>query len=436
MRYGLLATAVLVALTFTAHAEDWPQFRGPGGRAISETGNPPIFFNLESNLVWKTPVPSGYSSPVITGERLFLTGLTEGRIETISLQRKAGRELWRRRALGNEILPKSASDGPGPAAATPVTDGNSVFVFFGAAGLIAYDLDGMERWRQNLGELYAGECSSPILIGENIILQYDNKDGSFVEARDKNTGRSKWRVERPKFGRGLSTPFHWIHGKEQELVVAGSGWLTSYVPSTGAENWRQSGSSQVTTSSPASGEDLLFWAVSNMGVNDAEGGEAEPAAIDFNPVPPTEPAEDKNLLLSIHPGGTGELSSTQLAWKTGRGIPEASSPLFYRGRLFTIKNRGLVSAYEAKSGRRIFQNEDLNAPGSYSASPVAAAGRIYFASEDGTVTVVDATADHPVPLSKTALGEKIVATPAIIDQTIIIRTEKSLYCFGKVGPSR
>jgi len=110
--------------------------------------------------------------------------------------------------------------------------------------------------------------------------------------------------------------------------------------------------------------------------------------------------------------------------------------LFYRGRLFTIKNRGLVSAYEAKSGRRIFQNEDLNAPGSYSASPVAAAGRIYFASEDGTVTVVDATADHPVPLSKTALGEKIVATPAIIDQTIIIRTEKSLYCFGKVGPSR
>src|SRR5262245_35835027 len=148
MRARFFVAILIVSFAINTRAEDWPQFRGPGGRGVSETAKPPIVFGQASNLVWKVAVPSGYSSPVVAGERVVLTALNEGRLETLAFHRKDGRLLWRERALPEKEIVSHNLEGPSPASPTPVTDGNFVYVFFGACGVIAYDLDGHERWRR------------------------------------------------------------------------------------------------------------------------------------------------------------------------------------------------------------------------------------------------------------------------------------------------
>ena len=240
MRLRLLLSIAISLCVFTAGGEDWPQFRGPGGRAVSETATPPIGFGPSSNLLWKVAIPGGpggVSSPVVTGQRIFLTAeaVTKSEvfpltgepifpaaepaktIHAIALDRKDGRILWKR------DLGKQATATP-----TPVTDGKSVYVFFGSIGVIAYDLDGQEQWRHPIARLDFSSSASPILIDDKLIIVCDQDTGSFVEALDKKSGRSLWRAERPQFRRARATPFHWKHGHEEELIVSGSFSLTSY----------------------------------------------------------------------------------------------------------------------------------------------------------------------------------------------------------------
>jgi len=431
MRTRFFVTIVIVTLAVNTRAEDWPQFRGPGGRGVSETANPPIVFGQGSNLVWKGAVPSGYSSPVVEGERVFLTALNEGRLETLAFHRKDGRLLWRERALPEKEIVSHNLEGPSPASPTPVTDGNFVYVFFGACGVIAYNLDGHEQWRQPLTNSDVTAGSSPILIQDKLIIRCDREGGAFIEARDKKTGRQLWTASQTDFGQGFSTPFHWIRGKEEELVVSGSRWLTSFNPATGAENWRYAGSDYVTTSSPAEGESLLFSAMFNGDAKEEEGNVFGASLADFaNPAKP-EGSKNENAMVAINPRRKGDITATCLTWKSARGVPSASSPVFYKGRLFTVKNDGLVSAYNGKTGEPVFQNEHLNTPGGYCASLVAAAGRIYCASENGVITIIDAAADRLVVLARNDISERIIATPALVDRTIILRTEKFLYAFGE-----
>jgi outer membrane protein assembly factor BamB len=384
----------------TARGEDWPQFRGPGGRAVSETATPPIGFGPSSNLLWKVAIPEGISSPIVTGERIFLTAPTE----TVALDRKDGRILWRR--------PLGSGGNPRP---TPVTDGESVYVFLGSIGVISYDLDGQEQWRQPIAKPDSNATASPILIDDKLIIVCDQDTGSFVEAFDKKSGRSLWRAERPEFRLARATPFHWKDGREDELIVSGSFALTSYDPNNGREKWRLPGSARWAMSSLAAGENLLFVLTMKEGQGEEDLTQLSVAS-----------RKDPSALRAIRPGLCGDRG----AWNSVRSLPYGNSPLYYKGRLFTVKSGGFVTAYNAKTGQPIYQDERINAPDDYWSSAVAAAGRVYFSSEKGVVTVMDATANTPTILAQNKLNEQILATPALIDQTILIRTAKNLYSFG------
>jgi len=438
MRVRLLLSIGISLFVFTARGEDWPQFRGPGGRAVSETATPPIGFGPSSNLLWKVPIPEGVSSPAVTGGRIFLTALTERKadpllltgelnllgsdtakkIEALALDRKDGHILWRR-TLGSEGTPTP----------TPVTDGKSVFVFVGSIGVVAFDLDGREQWRHPIAKPDFSASSSPILIDDKLIMVCDQDAGSFVEALDKKSGRSLWLAERAPFRRARATPFHWQHGHDEELIVSGSFALTSYDPNTGEQKWRFPGAARWAMSSLAADENLLFALTMKDGVGEGQDEGDGPATgiptFDLAQLTGIEPPKAVSALRAIRPGGCAVV-----VWNSVRSLPYGNSPLYYKGRLFTVKSGGFVTAYDAKTGEPIYQDERINAPDDYWSSPVAAAGRVYFASEKGIVTVMDATADTPRILAQNKLDEQILATPALIDQTILIRTAKSLYSFG------
>jgi outer membrane protein assembly factor BamB len=465
-----------VSLWFQTRAEDWPQFRGPGGLAISTSARPPIHFDPTTNVLWKVPVPAGNSSPIVTGQRIFLTAVNDGRLETICFDRKNGTVLWRRNAPTDKL--ESTHRLGSPASPTPVTDGTNVYSFFGSFGVIAYDLNGKEIWRQPIATpvVEFGTSASPILIDNKLIIVCDQDLGSFVQALDKKTGSSIWRTERPEFRRGFATPFHWKHSKDEELIVPGSIWLTSYDPLTGQENWRYAGTSRVATSAPTATRDLLFSASWNVGGDEdsritmppfaeyaADHDKNKDSQFTMDELP-DGPVKDRfslmdldkdkivtaaewngmagmfakagNAVLAIHPGGSGEISKTHLAWKSTRSLPYVSSPLHYKGRLFTVKNGGLVSAYDVKNGHVIYQDERINAPGDYYASAVAADNRIYFTSQNGIVSVVAAPNGSPTILAQNKLGEQTMATPAPVDDTIIFRTATTLYTFRGSGRSR
>ncbi|HTI72081.1 MAG TPA: PQQ-binding-like beta-propeller repeat protein [Candidatus Limnocylindria bacterium] len=438
MRLLLLLSIAISLGVFTVRGEDWPQFRGPGGRAVSESATPPIGFGPSSNLLWKVAIPEGVSSPIVTGDRIFLTAPTAkktetfplsgelnfltadtgNKIETIALDRRDGRILWKR-GLGSEGTPTP----------TPVTDGKSVYVYFGSIGVIAYSLDGQELWRHPIAKPDFSASSSPILIDDKFIIVCDRETDSFVEALDKKTGRSLWRAERPQFRRARATPFHWKHGHEEELIVSGSFALTSYDPNTGAQKWRFPGAARWAMSSPAVGENLIFALTMKDGFGETPDEDGVPTigipTYDLTQLTGTEPPKAASALRAIRPGGC-----TVVVWNSVRSLPYGNSPLYYQGRLFTVKSGGFVTAYNAKTGESIYRDERINAPDDYWSSPIAAAGRVYFASEKGIVTVMDATADKPTILAQNKLDEQILATPALIDQTILIRTAKNLYSFG------
>ncbi len=431
---ALLLLIVWIALN--AHADEWPQFRGPDGAGISKTANPPVHFGATSNLLWKVNAPPGYSSPVVFGNRIFFTALNEGRLETYCLDRADGRILWRKAAPVEASEPSRDLDLAAKATPTPVTDGKSVFVLFGPYGLLAYDMDGVELWRQPIAKIGSEIAASPILIGDKLIIVSDRFKDSFIEARDKNTGLSVWHAERKQFRESRSTPFHWAHPKREELVVSGSFWLTSYDPRDGSENWRFAGTSLTAAGSPAADDDLIFVLSPEAGsasANIREPDEAPPNPNQFSNLdsllnlPLPKPGSG---LFAIQSCGRGDITASHLAWKVSRSLPAYSSPLYYKGRLYTAKTGGFVSAYDVNMGEPLFQDERLEAPGDYFASPVVAANRIYITSERGVVTVLDADATTPKILAQNKLGEETFATPALIDQTIIFRTTTNLFAFA------
>ena len=453
-----------------AAESNWPQFRGPDSLAVAADANPPIHFGPDTNVLWKTALPSGHSSPIVHGGHIFLTAFSEGRLETLCLDRRNGRILWRQTAPADKIEPTHRIGSP--AASTPATDGERVFAYFGSFGLLAYDVAGRERWRfpipTPMTEFGAG--TSPILTGNLIILVCDQDQGSFLLALDKYTGRQVWRTERPEFRRSFSTPFVWRHEGDEELVVPGSIWLRSYNVSDGKERWSYSGTSRVANSSPTAGDGLLFSVSWNIGSDPGDRITMEPFAdfakthdkdkdekltrdeipagpirdrfsqMDVNKDGFVTPAEWQmmaemfakagNAVLAIRPGGKGDITSTHLAWKSTRSLPYVCSPVHYQGRLYTVKNGGLASCYNAKTGQPHYQDERLGAGGDYYASLVAAGGRIYAASQQGVVVVWKAD-DTLKILARNDLGEQIMATPAIANGTIFVRTAGHLYAFGK-----
>jgi outer membrane protein assembly factor BamB len=358
-----------------------------------------------------------------------------------------------------------------PASPTPATDGQRVYVYFGSFGLLAYDYDGKEVWRRPLPMpvIEYGTSSSPILAGGLLVVNCDQDLNSYLLAVEPATGKTVWRAERPEFPRGFTTPFLWRLDGVQELVVAGTVWLKAYDVWDGQERWKVRGLTRVVCPSPIAGEGLLFMAAWSPGADAGNRIVMPPYAefarehdrnkdgvfgrdevpngpflerfsqLDVNKDKAISEAEWKNMeqifaqaqncLLAVRPGGRGDITATHVVWRQTRGLPYVPCPLYYRGRVYLVKDGGLVSCYQANNGHPVYLEERLGALGDYYASPVAADGRIYAASLNGAV-VVFAAGDTLEVLARNNLGESVLATPAILEDKLYIRSATQLWAFG------
>jgi outer membrane protein assembly factor BamB len=461
---------ILASIVATHAAEStWPQFRGPGGLGIG-TGKPPAEFNAEKNLLWKVEVPHGHSSPCIWGNKIFLTGLEDGKLITFCLERTSGKELWRAIAPAEKLEPTHRIGSA--ASPTPCTDGERVYSYFGSFGVIAYDFNGKEIWKKALPEpnVEFGTGASPILAGGNVIIASDQDVAGYLLALNAGTGAEVWRTDRSEFRRSFSSPFLWQHDGSEEIIVAGSLWVRSYGVKDGKERWSSQGMARVSNATPTSGEGMLI--VSSWNIGGDEGGRVTmDPFVDFMAVNdkdkdgvlikdefPTGPLKDRfsqidvnkdgkvtheeydhmrkmfdqaeNQLFTIKPGGQGDITTSHQVWKTNKHLPYVSSPLCYNGRVYTMKNGGLASCYDAKTGRIFYQAERLDVPGDFYSSAIGANGCIYATSQKGTVVVL-AGGDEFKVLARNQLGEQVFSTPAVLDGRIYLRTEKHLFAFGE-----
>jgi outer membrane protein assembly factor BamB len=423
--------AIVVLSNFAVAAQEgsnvwWPQFRGPNSSGLGG-GKPPVDFGPDKNVRWKTAVGPGLSSPIIWEGRIFLTEFDPAKkqLATLSIDRRTGQTLWRRAVSPEQI--EKVHEISSPAGATPVTDGERVYVYFGSYGLLCYDLSGNLKWERRfpVPENPYGAVSSPILAGELLVLNHQGKD-AYLLAVNRHNGQTVWKTDRSMFQYGWSTPVHWRHDGIDEIVVLGGDFkanqrLMAYNLADGAERWWVGGLPPCGKSTPVIGGGLVFFAAPDIILEEAaERQNPERAAQIY--------ANNSARVAAVRPGGKGEVSQTNIAWSERKGVPGVPSPLYYNGRLYTFLNSGIVYCRVAKTGELVYSGR-LGAPGFYYSSPVAADNKIYISSEEGVVVVLEAGEQLKV-LATNKLDGAILATPALADGNIYVRTEGHLYAFG------
>ncbi len=469
-----LAAVLFAAVALSAEeSAAWPRFRGPDGSGIADGQKPPLEFGPEKNVKWKIPVPSGMSSPVVAGDKLVLTAFEGGKLLTVAYRRTDGKEVWRANAGAKQIEAYYKSEGS-PAASSPATDGQRIVVYFGSCGLICYDLSGKELWKVEMPPAVMGgnfgTGVSPILEDGVVILVRDTNQDPKILAFDAATGSPKWEQKRHS-AVSYCTPIVWATALGKQVVSAGHGRLVGYDLKTGAEKWSVAGAPSGCVSSPVVSDGTLYFAGWSPGgpddketamppfddllkkldkdkdgmISREEGGKEFENffdTIDTNKDGKISRDEwdallkfmavGKNIAFALKAGGAGQITKSHVLWTQTKGLPYVPSVIVYHGQCVMVKDGGIVTAYDAKTGNLVYQQRSV-APGRYYASPVAANGHIYFTSlDEGTVTVVKAGAETPVIAAKNPpLGERVAATPAIADDTLYVRTEKHLYAFGE-----
>jgi outer membrane protein assembly factor BamB len=438
-----VAAVLWVLACVTVSGQNWPSFRGPNGSGVGDGRPTSANWNVATgeNLLWKTPVPGlAVSSPIVWGDRVFvstavgsdpqasirtglygdvqpLADLSKHSWRLIALDKRTGKIVWDRVAYEGipktKRHPKSSQASP-----TPVTDGQRVIVSFGSQGLYAYDFDGKLLWKRDMGLLNAGWFydpdyewgfgSSPIIWKNQVIVQCDIQKSSFIAAFDVATGRPVWRTEREEIP-SWSTPAIFEANGRAELVTQATRFTRGYDPSNGKELWRLSGNSEIAIPTPIVGPGVVI--VSNG----------------YTPVQP---------IYAIKPGAAGDITlkagQTQndfIAWSTNRGGPYIPTPLIYGDHLFVLAINGILTAYDVRTGQRVYQ-ERVGMGGSFSASPVAADGKIYLTSEDGDIFVVKAGSKYEL-LATNAVGEVVMATPAISDGIVFVRGLRNVFAIGQ-----
>ena len=463
----ICATGVL---TLAAAPPDWSRFRGPNGSGISSATKIPTEFGPSKNVVWRTALPPGHSSPILLGDRIYLTGFRGDALTTFAIDRTNGKILWERAAP--QVKTKVIDKRNNPASPSPAVEADGIYVFFPDYGLIAYDAAGKQRWTMTLGpfnNIY-GMGASPIIVGDLLILACDQSLGSFLMAVNKRTGRVQWKVNRPEAKSGHSTPIVWRgpDGKDQ-VLLPGSFLLTAYDAATGKKLWWVGGLSFEMKSTPVIGGDTIYVNGYGAPVNDPGNKVTVPPAdevwktadadgngtlskpefpkytqafwfdvadLDLNgSLTKDEWAyyraalDSENGMLAIQLGGSGDMTSKAIKWKYQRSVPQLPSPLLYRGILYMVNDNGIITLLNPDTGALIKQGRLTGAPGPHYASPVAADGHIFFTTESGSVVVV-APGEDLTPKAINVLGEEIYATPAFADGRVYVRTTSALWAFG------
>jgi outer membrane protein assembly factor BamB len=463
---SLVVAVVMTMVPAGPAAGQWAQFRGPNGSGVGSASEYPVEFSPSTNLRWKAPVPFGQSSPVVAGNRLFVTASDGDHLMTICLDAASGREVWRRtvtRARAHKIY--RLND---PASPTPIADDHGVVVFFPDIGLVAYGNDGQQRWRHTLGPFrnFYGMAGSPILAGDMIILVCDQQAGSFILALDRASGKVRWKADRPGRTVSWTTPsvFRPPDGPAQ-LIVLGSTSLDAYDLTSGGHLWWLPVGSMGALGVPVISRDTVL--VSTIGTG-------EPWMPDFGSalekhdqnkdqqVSAQEFAGDKDLgehfgwiddndnglvtraewdaaralglgefgAVALRPGNaTGRLQGSAIRWRFQKNLPFIPAPLLYQDVFYMVRDGGIVTALDAATGRLLKEGRSRDALGEYYASPVAADGKIFLASGDGKITVLRAAPAWEV-LRVNDLGEEIRATPALDGGRVFVRTREAVYCFG------
>ena len=467
MQIGKILLAALLTASIVS-ASEWTRFRGPNGSGVAETGRLPVVFGPGTNSRWEIAVPPGKSSPVLSGDRLYLTAAADGQLLTLAFDSATGRELWRRAAPSRrqEQMHRLNHE----ASATPVTDGTNVYVFFGGYGLLAYGPNGDELWTLPLGPFtnFHGMGSSPILADGKLIMVCDQDLGAYLMAVDPTNGEILWKRDRPDFVHSFSTPAVFEQGTAgMEIIVPGSYRMTSYSPD-GNELWRVDGLTYQVKSSPVLAEDRLFFNGWAPGGEPAVRLELPPfeemrerfdangdAELDKEEVPAnwlpgnwemhdrnkngTMNARDwahyrarrvsENSCMAIQLGGRGDVTETHRLWRHQKSLPDVASPVLYKGALYLVRNGGIVTTLDPDSGEVLKQGRLSDAIDAYYSSPVAGDGKVYMLSETGKAVVLEAGPDWTV-LQTNDLGEEVYATPAIGRDCLYVRTATRLYCFS------
>jgi len=413
MKLRLLA-GLLLSLNSVSAAGDWPEFRGPTGQGIATAVGLPVEWSPEKNVVWKQPVPgAGWSSPVIAGGRIFLTtGVTgAGAAEGVSLRALAfdeatGRALWETEVFAASeasVQPTHAKNSP--ASPTPIIDGERIYVHFGHHGTACLDLNGKVLWRNNRlsYDPVHGSGGSPALVGDRLVINADGAKDPFVAALDKANGEVLWKVSRTAKVRqnfSFSTPLVIAVNGQTQIITPGSGAVSALDPKDGREIWHaRYGSGFSVVPRPVFAHGLVFVATGY--------GRAD--------------------LLAIRVDGQGDVTDTHIAWRVTKGAPLTPSVVVVGDELYVVADIGLASCFDARTGTLHWQER---IEGNYSSSPVAADGKIYFQNENGTGTVVKASREF-VKLAENKLEERSLASYAVTDGTLFIRTAGHLYRIGR-----
>ncbi len=392
---------------------DWPQFRGPGAQGMSNARNIPLNWSSSSNIVWKADLPGlGWSSPVLRGGRLYVTTAVKTAekgnlsLQALCLDASKGKTLWDTEVFSHvgstNIHVKNSHASP-----TPVVEDGLLYVHFGHQGTACLDLNGNVLWR-NTSLKYSpvhGSGGSPIVVDEALIFNCDGANEPFVAALNKHTGQLLWRTARTfdaknKFS--FSTPLV-IHANGRSQVISpSSGAVYAYNPKDGRELWR---------------------------VRYAEGYSVVPRPVFGHGLLFISTAFDSPEVMAIRPDGQGDVTESHVLWKLAKGAPKTPSLLLVGDELYFVSDGGIASCVDAKTGR-VHWAERVG--GNYSASPLFADGRIYLQNEEG-VGVVLAPGKTFHELARNSLGERTLASCAVTDGALFIRTEAHLYRVGNLN---
>jgi outer membrane protein assembly factor BamB len=467
-----LAAGWLLLLPALMLAEDWMQFRGANGNGVCRSSESlPAEFSQEQNVRWSAPLGDGIGSPVIAGGKVYATAMAgPQQFKVFCFEAATGKSLWTREFETGPlptIMPPNSQ-----ASSTPATDGRNLYVYFSTLGILALDgNDGTELWRAPVEQPFYlmawGAASSPIVYGDLVIFNQDDDLHPVLYAFDKQTGKLRWRTERPDMLAGYALPVICTAGGRTDIVVAGTGKLKGYDPATGKELWTCNTLLRTIMTTPVVHNDLIYVSVQSYGdadrmlkdallewkdtnqdaklskseipeafwkkfdLGDAnKDGFLEGKEIDAAFQSPQNMAGGGSIIQAIRGGGTGDVTKTHVHWSLeNKASSNIASPLVVSDRLFVVKQGGISSCFDAQTGKTQWMLKRLGNLGNYYASPIAADGKIYVTGENGFIVVL---ADSPQLeiLAKNDMGENCVATPAIADGKLFVRTKEKLYCIA------